>query len=184
MCATYVLSEKDNEEIAQILSDIENRLGEKVGTGDIFPKNEAPVLLGDGPRLMLWGFPGYKGEGSVVYNARSETAFEKTMFGDSMKNRRCVIPATAFYEWSKSKKKYRFRRSDGKALYFGGCFKEFRGVYRYTILTRDADGAVSPVHHRMPVILQKEDLDAWFKDPDEAARLLASAQPELESEIA
>ena len=54
---------------------------------------------------ITWGFPGFDKKG-VIFNARSETALEKKTFRDSVKERRCIIPATGFYEWSEKKDKY------------------------------------------------------------------------------
>ena len=183
MCATYVLSEKDNEEIAQIISEINQRSREKVNTGDIYPNTKAPVLLSGGPQMMLWGFPRFSGSG-VVYNARSETALEKTMFKESVEKRRCAVPATAFFEWSKDKKKYSFWLPGNKTLYLGGCYSEFQGVRRYTILTTAANASVSPVHHRMPLILHKDILDEWFENPVEVPGILRASQPELVQRLA
>ena len=63
---------------------------------------------------MKWGYSGY---GNKVINARSETAFEKPMFRKSMQERRCLLPASGYYEWrrtpsgGKSKQKYALYRA-------------------------------------------------------------------------
>src|SRR5699024_8675572 len=82
------------------------------GAGDICPSQQAPVLTGEGGELhlelMTWGFLPPAGEekregkgrpGGLIINARAETALEKRMFRDSIRSRRCVIPAAHFYEW-------------------------------------------------------------------------------------
>ena len=66
--------------------------------GEIFPTNVAPVIKRDGVEVVKWGFPHWKNT-SVIINARSETALEKKMFGKPLRERRCVVPSSGFYEW-------------------------------------------------------------------------------------
>jgi len=69
--------------------------------GEVFPTNIAPVVMHDGALAVKWGFPHWKNSG-VIINARSETALEKKMFGKPLRERRCVVPSSGFYEWGHS----------------------------------------------------------------------------------
>src|SRR5207244_2042608 len=84
--------------------------------------------------------------------------------------RRCLIPATAFYEWQdtgeKHKQPYHFRLWDGQPFAFAGLWERWNGepAETCTILTTEANPLVRPVHDRMPVILPAEHFTAWL-DP-------------------
>jgi len=184
MCGRYVIhDEGEVEEINKILRDIGNKYagtGITAKTGEIFPTNNAPVLSVQGRKpalsLMRWGFPKWDGKG-VIINAKSETASEKKMFAKSMIQRRCVIPSTGFYEWAKAKGKtkckYQFNATDSPMLYMAGIYTDCPSraedeiiAERFVILTRAANGSVSDIHERMPVILRKDELIRWLTDCD------------------
>lgn len=74
--------------------------------------------------------------------------------------RRCVIPAKGFYEWNVKKVKYQFERLDQEAvLFMAGCFQRFQEQEWFVILTTQANASVSPVHHRMPLVLEKNEIE-------------------------
>ena len=110
-----------------------------------------------------------------MINARAESALEKRSFRESVLHRRCVIPARGFYEWNKEKEKFTFERPDRDVLFMAGCFCPFDGQDRFVILTTAANPSVSPVHSRMPLILERDELTAWVRDDTAAARLLEKA---------
>lgn len=112
---------------------------------------------------MLWGFPRYNGSGLII-NARSESALESVMFRDSLLRRRCVIPAGGFYEWNRSREMATFTRSGAPILYMAGFYNIFGSDYRYVILTTAANASVSPVHSRMPLILEEDEIRDWIFD--------------------
>lgn len=149
--------------------------------GDIYPATLAPVLgAGSGNfgcreiecRMLRWGLPGYMPKGStlkgsgkkgqVIFNARSETAMEKPTFREGIKNHRIVIPAAGFYEWNRKKEKYRFRRTDSPVLFMAGCFRHYEDGDRFVILTTAANASMEPVHDRMPLILEPDEIAAWI----------------------
>ena len=110
MCGRYQFTAEQCEEIRQIAEAIQRKYGAGAWTpGEIRPSNHAPVLLdgtgGPVPKLMKWG---YQLPGTLVINARAETAAEKPLFRDSVRSRRCLIPSTGFYEWDGQKRKYLF----------------------------------------------------------------------------
>ncbi|MDF2487032.1 MAG: hypothetical protein K0R46_3200, partial [Herbinix sp.] len=121
MCGRYNFTVEENDEIIEILEKLNAKLhGTAVKTGDIYPTNQAPILTLEkeevSPVLGAWGFPKFDEKG-VIINARSETAFEKKTFRDSLINRRCIIPSTGFYEWDSMKRKFLFRMEGTKVLY-------------------------------------------------------------------
>lgn len=159
---------------------------ENVKAGDIYPATLAPVLGAGGGtagyrtldcRMLRWGLPGYTPKGSgkkgqVIFNARSETAMEKPTFREGIKNHRIVIPAAGFYEWNRKKEKYRFRRTDSPVLFMAGCFRHYEDGDRFVILTTAANASMEPVHDRMPLILDPDEIAAWIWDEERTKNLL------------
>jgi len=116
--------------------------------------------------------------GQHPVNARAETLAEKPMFRGLLKNYRCLVPATGFYEWKKNgqrKVPYYFRLKESRYYAFAGLYDIWRNPQgidhaTYTIITTGANELVSPVHDRMPVILKMEDEERWL-----SGSLLAAA---------
>jgi putative SOS response-associated peptidase YedK len=107
-----------------------------------------------------------------MINARSETAATKPAFRDSLKFRRCLIPADAFYEWlrtGKAKQPYCFEVGDGELFAFAGLWDGWKnsngnGIKTCSILTTTPNAVTSAIHDRMPVILERDSYDLWL-DP-------------------
>ena len=103
-------------------------------------------------------------------NARSETAPTMPMFRDAFARRHCLVPADAFYEWTEVdgvKQPWAIARADGAPLTFAGLWEGWRGtagdvVRSFTILTTTANVALSPLHERMPVVLEQADWPLWL----------------------
>lgn len=161
-------------------------------SGDIAPTDIAPVLapgsLNREPSLfpMQWGFAHPK-RALTVINARAETAPEKDMFEESTYNRRCLIPAAGYYEWTKDesgrKQKVYFHTKE-RRLWLGGLYfrSSARPVPAFVILTRDAPEEIRDIHARMPLLFKEEDAERWL-NPDIPYRLLiATASPEVIAE--
>ena len=185
MCGRYYIdTEEENVKTRAILAELEKRrlpMSEQVRGGEIYPSQIAPVILtedGLGPtvRPMKWGFPRVGG-GGLVINSRSEKADVTPMFQRAIQERRCLIPASWFFEWRrtsgrKSKDKFAFslqRAERGELMYLAGVYSAFLGGYEgggfdgFAILTCAADEQMLPYHDRMPVILRGEGLKkAWL----------------------
>ena len=126
--------------------------------------------------LMRWGLiPSWAKSSSGaagMINARAETAAVKPAFRDPLRLRRCMIPADAFYEWKKtgaSKQPYCFEIREGELFAFAGLWdgwKDSSGQWVKTcsILTTTPNAVASPIHDRMPVILDPDNYDLWL-DP-------------------
>lgn len=127
-------------------------------------------------RPMRWGLlsPSFHDAGApLLINARSETVFEKPAFRTAVRTRRVLVPADGFFEWRKEGKRSQpvlFRRPQGELFALAGLAaerltKEGRVERSFAILTTSANGLVSPVHDRMPVVLCDEAEAVWL-DPD------------------
>lgn len=97
------------------------------------------------------------------------------MFRYDYETRRCLIPACKFYEWKrigeKKKEKYEFS-ARGEILYLAGIYHKEPEGGRFTILTREAEGCMTQIHSRMPLILHREEMEAWLFSEVEAEKLL------------
>lgn len=166
MCGRFFVDEKMISEIEKIVSHIDR---EAIGqlSGDVHPSEMACVLTGRRSALnaenMCWGFPGYQGKGLLI-NARAETVLEKRTFRESVLHRRCVIPAEKFYEWDREKNKVTFFREDAPVMYLAGFYNCFQGQDCFIIITTAANRSVEKVHERMPLILEKQELEDWIYD--------------------
>ena len=105
------------------------------------------------------------------------------MFRKSMLERRCAIPTTGFYEWGPTpegkKQKYEFQIPGQTELYLGGIWNEFAGERRCVIMTTAANASMDGIHDRMPVILQKGEVETWVKDTEAAVDILHRVPPQL-----
>lgn len=139
--------------------------------------------------LMRWGLiPSWAKDisiGSRMINARAETVAEKPSFRAAFKRRRCLIPASGFFEWQK--------RADRKQPYFIGMEEQgpfaLAGLWEYwegadgsalettTILTTTPNDLVKPLHNRMPVILHPQDFSDWLNPSTRADFLMHLLRP-------
>lgn len=190
MCGRMVLT-RSAREIAEEFDIADGETGFELSERyNVAPTQDVAAIRvdEDGRRhlsLLHWGLVPFwakeKSIGNRMINARAETAAEKPSFRTALRRRRCVVPADGFYEWrrppaeSGAKRKppsipYYFRGADGHMLPFAGLWEEWTDkatgevLESCTLLTTEANGDVRPVHHRMPVILKRSDLDEWL-DP-------------------
>ena len=111
---------------------------------------------------------------TLLINARSETAATKPSFRSAFKRRRCLVPASGFYEWqrrSDGKQPYWVRPRHGGPIGFAGLWETWIGadgseMDSAAILTTEANAAIHHIHHRMPVVIQPKDFARWL-DTDE-----------------
>ncbi|GAC78050.1 hypothetical protein GM1_002_00280 [Gordonia malaquae NBRC 108250] len=155
-------------------------------------------------RAMRWGLvPSWTkelGKGPLLFNARAESLSEKPAFRNSLKGKRCLVPMDGWYEWKAgpvgangkpTKVPYFMSPDDNTRLFMGGLWAAWRPaearaagddsawVSSTTIVTTDAVGPLTDVHHRMPLIMPIEYWDAWL-DPDSPADPALLAPPALE----
>lgn len=164
---------------------------------NIAPTQNAPVvrLNADGERelvILRWGLiPSWAKEEKIGYrtiNARAETVTSKPSFRAAFRQRRCLVPATGFYEWQvqgkgKPKQPYNIAMADGGPFGMAGLWERWEGpdgpVETYTIVVGEPNDLVRPIHNRMPIIIASEDHDSWLSaSTDDASALLNPYKPD------
>lgn len=193
MCGRYYIAEDDlSDELSRMIDEL-NRKKTPEGlktSGEIFPSDIVPVLANSRkqdvqPFAMRWGyaFP----NGRPIINARSETAAQKPMFKDGMRQRRCVIPASHYFEWERrgaARTKYAIRPAHADTLYLAGIYhlENHDGVIvpAFTILTRDATPGIAFIHPRMPVLLPADAAPDWLNLGYNAEEVIAAALTDME----
>ncbi len=187
MCSRYFL-DADGNVIAYTFSV---PLNEQVRRRfNIAPTQAAPVVrtsaTGEREIAMLrWGLvPMWAKDivvGTKMINARGESVAEKPAFREAMARRRCLVPASGFFEWKGSpgrKQPFAITLPDRPLFAFAGLWESWRPrggepVETFTIVTTDPNAAIAQIHDRMPVILPKSAEDAWLSaDSTEASALL------------
>lgn len=158
---------------------------------DIRPTTSVPTIVTDRElQLMRWGLiPGWAKDpkiGSKLFNARAETVADKPSFKKALRFQRCLIPASAFFEWQGTpgaKVKQRIARRDGELFGFAGLYDTWQSpdgqrLATCTIITTTPNRVLAPIHNRMPVILLPDDEDAWLSpDLTEAEALVGLLRP-------
>lgn len=139
--------------------------------------------------LLRWGLvPAWSKEPDTKYstiNARAETVADKPAYRAAFRRRRCLIPATGFYEWQareSGKVPHFIHLQDGGLFAFAGLWERWEGdgtvLESCTIIVTGANRTMAPIHARMPAIIAPEQYATWL-DPDHAdrARLLGLLAP-------
>lgn len=183
MCGRFYIDDETAWEIERIARKIDLK---KAKTGDVHPSEPALVLRADHDSMVAevlkWGYESAR-KNALIFNARSETVGEKPMFRYDYETRRCLVPACKFYEWKrtgeKKKEKYEFF-APGEVLYLAGIYHKEPEGGRFTVLTREAEGCMTQIHSRMPLILHREETEAWLFSKAEAKKLLDRHFSELQ----
>ncbi|MBQ8409642.1 MAG: SOS response-associated peptidase [Clostridia bacterium] len=181
MCGRYVTEEDTSIDMKRLYDHLRAAYpAVSLKSGEIFPTETVPILCGAGNRPIpgKWGFQGFNHKG-VIINARAETVMEKPFFRDCFLNRRCIIPTNGYYEWSKSKEKYRFNLPDSPLSCLAGLYRNDPDGARFVILTTSANESVTPVHHRMPLVLTPSMTELWTSHTKDAIAYLSAEMPEL-----
>lgn len=140
---------------------------------------------------MRWGFiPAWADNPASVpmlHNARAETVAEKPMFRLSFRRRRCLVPASGYYEWhsdAATRRKHPFYLSlhDGSPISFAGLWDAAtlpngQVIETCAIITTKSNALVEPIHNRMPVMLDRQNWEQWLDEQTQVADLLAMLQP-------
>lgn len=126
--------------------------------------------------LMRWGLlPSWVKDPKdfpVLINARAETAAQKPSFRAAMRHRRCIVPATGFYEWqrdaaTKQSQAWWVPRANGELAAFAGLHetwisKDGSEIDTVAILTTEATGDFAMIHNRIPVVIEQDDFSRWM----------------------
>lgn len=144
--------------------------------------------------LLRWGLiPSWAKDqslGSRMINARAETVAEKPAFRSAIRRRRCLVPASGFYEWKRAngrKQPYFIRMRAGGIFAFAGLWESWNdpggsAVESCALLTTSSNDLLRPIHDRMPVIVSPHDYEIWLspriQDPRELSFLFRPYHPE------
>lgn len=166
--------------VQAVLENLQNRQIE-VKTGEVNPGDVAAVIASNRklePQAfgMKWGYK--LPDGKLIFNARSETAAQKAMFADGMRQRRCLIPADCYYEWQKTgqgKQKYEIVPSDANGFFLAGIYRIEQEGPVFSILTKEPVESIAFIHNRMPVILPRETMSDWLNPLNDGQQILMAA---------
>jgi putative SOS response-associated peptidase YedK len=191
MCGRYAVFTLSPELIEEVLGFLPiDEHGLLVPRWNVAPTQRAPVFRAAGDRRELaalrWGLvPSWAEDlkvGARMINARAETVATKPSFRAAFKSRRCLVPASHFYEWTKTttpKQPFLLRCTEVPAFLMAGLWESWTDkstgevVETFTIVTTAANETVRPVHDRMPVILPRADWSAWLDPANRDAASLA-----------
>ena len=193
MCGRYAIT-LAKEAMAQIFEAVPGNDLPEVPNFNVCPTNAVhTVRSSDGTRslsAMRWGFipHWYKtpGDGPLLINARAETIAEKPAFRAACRERRCLIPASGFYEWIKGEDDTRLpwyiQPAEGDMLAFAGIWQDWERdgemLRTCAIVTTAAAGEMTQIHHRVPVILAAPDWALWLGEDGRGAATLMQPAPE------
>ena len=204
MCGRFYVEPEDDffrdlaEEInrSPLLPRFEGRIPAAGGTGiyggEVSPGSVVPVFAPDrsGRKAvfpMQWGYrlqPSGGRKPSLIINARTETAADKPLFRDSWRCRRCVIPATAYFEWEhrlkpdgrrETGRKYRISPAGDAKTWLAGLYRLEAGLPVFVVLTREPAEEIRRIHDRMPLMLPESGLEEWISPDGDPRAMLGSA---------
>ena len=175
MCGRYALSTPLTKLPPVLLNSMDQEHRSRYAPRDLIVPGE-PLLAfrtdqsGPEASLMLWGLiPGWlkdPSQGPRPFNARAETVADKPSFRASWRHRRCLIPASGFFEKGRI-----IRRIDRQPFWLAGLWERWLGsdgseVDTCTVLTTVPNELVKPLHHRMPVLIPEGLEEAWMAAVD------------------
>lgn len=198
MCGRYAITQKTFDYLESILS---TRFGEVMPRYNIAPTTFIPVIRPAEESYLMqemrWGLvPSWSKEPATnfaTFNARIETAAQKPAFRSAFRKRRCIIPASGFYEWHTDedgvKQPYYFRLKAGHEMALAGLWETWQGaegkvLHSCTILVGGANTVVGRFHDRMAIILPDTLVEDWL-NPRESTDYLLNllAQPYADTEM-
>ena len=154
---------------------------------NVCPTNSVAVVTSDAGqrrlRMMRWGFlpHWYKSptDGPLIINARADTVAVKPAFRDAIRSRRCLIPASGFYEWSAgaagARLPWHITRADGVPMAVAGLWQDWGDLATCAMVTTEAGPNLTHVHDREPVILAPQDWPLWLGETGHGAATLMHA---------
>lgn len=160
--------------------------------GEIRPTDVVPVIAPNrsGERAvfpMKWGFSGK----SLLINARSETAASRPTFRESWERRRCIVPASWYYEWEHPHapagsgrtpaptQKYVIQPNGSAMTWMCGLYRIEEGLPVFVILTREPGEEIRFIHDRMPLILPEKYINDWIRPGTRPEELLPAPMTDM-----
>ena len=181
MCGRFELKTKFDNLPKVVKRNYPNGLDKKYETQNLIkPTDPVLVIKNEGKiktTFMTWGFispwakdPFEKGK-PRPFNARAETVEDKKLFIGSWQHKRCLIPASGFFE-----KAYRIRKENYETFWLGGIWSKWSSpdgaeLESCCILTTEPNDLVKPIHHRMPVIVPDGFEEQWTEQVKDSCEL-------------
>lgn len=175
MCGRFAL-QVNAEQLAEYLASEVPEL--YMPRFNIAPTTPVLALTDKSLTFFSWGLvPSWSKDvniGSRMFNARAETVAEKPSFRNAFKRRRCLIPASGFYEWKTEQggKQPYFCHLERPVFSFAGIWEQWADnmgneLQSCSILTQESTGKMQELHARMPVIIKEEQRPLWLDHRDE-----------------
>ena len=200
MCCRYWIEESPEvdaviEEMGQspLIHKWKKTTGIKT-SGEIYPTDVVPVIAskrsGDrGVFPMKWGFSGK----TLLMNARSETAGLRPTFRECWERRRCIVPASWYFEWEhlrgndgkiRTGDKYMIHPKDSAMRWLCGLYRIEESLPVFVVLTREPSEEIRFIHDRMPLILPERCIDDWIRPDTRPGDLLGEVLTDMTFERA
>jgi len=203
MCGRYAtfgpvsVSRQAREVLEQMELDIISEINQREPQYNIAPTQKAPVVLhGDGGyhvRAYRWGLVPHWAKdmkfGAKTINARADTVATKPSFREAFKKRRCLVPASGYFEWkgeAPNKQPYFIHDPAGDILMFAGLWEAWREspdaewVHTYTVITGEPGKVSGDIHDRQPVILPPDLWEVWAEGTAADAQGVLAKVPEAD----
>jgi putative SOS response-associated peptidase YedK len=191
MCSRYFLDADGNIIAYTFQVPVHDRIRKRF---NIAPTQQAPVVRigATGARevaMLRWGLvPSWAKElkiGTKMINARSEGVEAKPAFREAVRQRRCIVPASGFFEWQGEpgrKQPYAITLPGLSLIAFAGLWERWQPagaapVETFTIITTGPNEQIARIHDRMPVIVPMDAIQAWLTAPPDEARQLLRPYP-------
>ena len=183
MCGRFTITHP-NEALAALFAAVPGNDLPQGPNFNVCPTNAVAVVTSDVGqrrlRAMRWGFlpSWYKAanDGPLIINARSDTIADKPAFRAAVRERRCIVPASGFYEWSEgpggSRLPWYFTRADGAPMALAGIWQRWQDIDTGAIVSTEAGDGMAGIHHREPVILEPADWRLWLGEAGKGAAVL------------
>jgi putative SOS response-associated peptidase YedK len=199
MCGRF--TQKSERPDIQLEFYIQGWQAEPAVSYNIAPSQKAGIIINDGEKNVYteyqWGLvPHWAKDPKIGYNminAKAETINQKPSFKNSLKNKRCIIPADGFYEWKKTGNKkipYYIFTKDNLLFSMAGLYDEWvtadnTKLLTFTIITTEANELTAGIHDkkRMPVIMKKKDREQWLDNSRYSAKDLLAILKSYDSKL-
>jgi putative SOS response-associated peptidase YedK len=188
MCGRFAIT-LPHDAMAQLFEAVPSNDLPEVPNYNVCPTDPVHVVTGDRRLVaMRWGliptWYGKPNDGPLLINARAEIIARKPAFREAARQRRCIVPATGFYEWTKAddaRLPWWITRADGEPMAFAAVWQMWGRddpVATAAIVTTAANAEMVELHDRMPVVLEPDDWPLWLGEVGHGAARLMTGAPD------
>ncbi|NJM83660.1 MAG: SOS response-associated peptidase [Tabrizicola sp.] len=189
MCGRITITHP-NQALASLFGAVSGNDLPGVPNFNVCPTNPVATVTSEGGqrrlRAMRWGFvpAWYKAlnDGPLIINARADTVATKPAFRNAIRERRCIVPVSGFYEWSEGENGARLpwyiTRADGQPMALAAVWQRWGEMDTVAIVSTEAGPGMAAIHHREPVVLEQADWPLWLGEAGHGAAVLMKASAE------